>query len=120
MDSVKNCFILVSILPTPDGTKRLIRIRNYIISVGVLTTLLFILISSGVFFFKNLHGDLEKSLHALTTIGAFSCTIYTIGNGFNQRHAIGKVFSQFEKIRNECEFFRFIFHQTIFHHFIQN
>lgn len=104
MESIEQIFKSVSILPTSIESGHWIKVRRIAFGITISMVSLIVLISSIIFFCKYVNVDLESSLYAIQQISAFSYTIYTQVVGYSQRHHIEKLFIEFKRIRNKCEY----------------
>lgn len=103
MDSIERTFVLLSILPTPETTKRAIKFRNISIGISFFAIEIIVLMSSAAFFLEYVENDLKNSLYALLQIAAYCSSTYTFAVGFTQRRDIQKLFPEFQNIIKECK-----------------
>lgn len=103
MDSSEKLFAAISISPFLGTMKPIVRLRCILTGILLFTLELATMISSGIYFFKLVHDDLENSLYALLQFAAFVCGTYTIAMGYMQRRCIIMLFPKFSQIRYECQ-----------------
>ena len=86
------------ICPFDDGTPVKNKILALLLSVFVVFSDIFILISSIMFVYINIKIDVAKSMNAATQIFTFTCLIFALNNAFINRRQIGEIFMKMKKI----------------------
>lgn len=86
------------ICPFDDGTPVKHEMLAVLLSVFVVFSDIFILISSIMFVFINIKTDVAKSIYAATQIFTFTCAIFALNRGFINRRQVGKIFMKIKKI----------------------
>lgn len=100
MDSIKQSFIRMSILPIPNGTKP--HIQCFIIIYGILSITIptFLTICSTIYFFQFIIENLANALHALVQAIAYNNTAYLIAVAYLKRRQIEELFSEIKSIES--------------------
>ena len=86
------------ICPFDDGTPLKHKKLALLLSVFVVFSDIFILISSIMFVYINIKIDVAKSMNAATQIFTFTCLIFALNNAFINRRQIGEIFMKMKKI----------------------
>lgn len=103
MDSIRNTFIRMAILPVPEKTNFSIKIRNNFFGASLLIITVALVLASVAYFGVFLGVDLKSSLFAVMQMALFLPVAYSMTIGFIKRQEMQKLFVEFENVQEKCK-----------------
>lgn len=103
MDSIRNTFIQMAILPVPENTNLLIKIRNNSFGAFLFSITFALVLASAAYFVVFLGVKLESSLFSVMQVALFLPVAYSISVGFLKGQEMKKLFVEFENVQEKCK-----------------
>lgn len=103
MDSIRNTFIRMAVLPAPEKTNFSTKLQNNLFGAALFTITISMVLASTAYSIVFLGIDLKSSLFAVMQVALFLPVWYSITVGFKKRQEIENLFVEFENVQGKCK-----------------